>query len=64
MVQSVIRARNLADVHTFVGGHYGPAFVTFFDEQNQNIERGKVKGEKITTSALMINKCASTSSFA
>ncbi|KAI0073543.1 alpha/beta-hydrolase [Panus rudis PR-1116 ss-1] len=37
------------------GGHYGPEFVTFFDQQNALIEQGKVKGEKISVSALMVN---------
>lgn len=39
------------------GGHYGPEFVTFFDQQNRLIDHGAVQGEKITVSALMINKC-------
>ena len=38
------------------GGHYGPAFVTFFDQQNTLIDEGKIQGEKVTVSALMINK--------
>ena len=38
------------------GGHYGPSFVTFFNEQNAKIECGQITGEKITVSALMINK--------
>lgn len=38
------------------GGHYGPEFVTYFDQQNQLIDEGTLKGEKITVSALMINK--------
>ncbi|KAF8899618.1 alpha/beta-hydrolase [Gymnopilus junonius] len=37
------------------GGHYGPAFVTFFDQQNALINEGKLKGELLTVSALMIN---------
>ncbi|THG99697.1 hypothetical protein EW026_g2696 [Hermanssonia centrifuga] len=37
------------------GGHYGPEFVTFFDEQNAQIEKGAIQGEKTTVSALMIN---------
>ncbi|KAI0089549.1 alpha/beta-hydrolase [Irpex rosettiformis] len=37
------------------GGHYGPEFVTFFDEQNAKIDKGELQGEKITVSALMIN---------
>lgn len=38
------------------GGHYGPAFVNFFNQQNVLIESGAIFGEKITVSALMINK--------
>ena len=38
------------------GGHYGPEFVTYFDEQNAKIEDGSLKGELINVSALMINK--------
>ena len=38
------------------GGHYGPEFVTFFNEQNAKIREGKLRGELITVSALMINK--------
>lgn len=45
------------------GGHYGPAFVTFFDQQNTLIKKGKSKGELITVSALMINKCVLVYSF-
>ncbi|KAI0073558.1 alpha/beta-hydrolase [Panus rudis PR-1116 ss-1] len=37
------------------GGHYGPEFVTYFDQQNALIEEGKLRGEKIVVSALMIN---------
>ncbi|KAJ3826667.1 alpha/beta-hydrolase [Lentinula raphanica] len=37
------------------GGHYGPSFVTYFDEQNSLIQSGKLQGETITVSALMIN---------
>lgn len=37
------------------GGHYGPSFVTFFDEQNAKIQSGSLQGELITVSALMIN---------
>jgi len=38
------------------GGHYGPSFVTYFDEQNEKIRRGVLSGEEIVVSALMINK--------
>ena len=41
------------------GGHYGPEFVTFFNEQNAKIKSGSLKGELINVSALMINKYAS-----
>ncbi|THU97491.1 alpha/beta-hydrolase [Dendrothele bispora CBS 962.96] len=37
------------------GGHYGPSFVTFFDEQNAKIQSGEIQGEEINVSALMIN---------
>ena len=38
------------------GGHFGPSFITFFNEQNSRIDAGEITGEKITISALMINK--------
>lgn len=44
------------------GGHYGPEFVTFFDEQNAKIKNHTLEGELINVSALMINKCARPSS--
>ncbi|KAH9912758.1 alpha/beta-hydrolase [Epithele typhae] len=37
------------------GGHYGPEFVEFFDEQNAKIKDGSIQGEEINVSALMIN---------
>lgn len=37
------------------GGHYGPEFVTYFDEQNALIQQGEVKGIQLIVSALMIN---------
>ncbi|KAF9452095.1 alpha/beta-hydrolase [Macrolepiota fuliginosa MF-IS2] len=37
------------------GGHYGPAFVTYFDQQNELIKAGKIQGEEVVVSALMIN---------
>ncbi|KNZ71683.1 Carboxypeptidase S1 [Termitomyces sp. J132] len=37
------------------GGHYGPAFVTYFDQQNALIRSGALTGEEIVVSALMIN---------
>lgn len=38
------------------GGHYGPSFVTYFEEQNALISSGAIKGEPIAVGALMINK--------
>ena len=38
------------------GGHYGPALVTYFDQQNKLIREGELKGEEVVVSALMINK--------
>lgn len=38
------------------GGHYGPALITYFDQQNKLIKEGKLKGEEVVVSALMINK--------
>ncbi|KAF8452620.1 Alpha/Beta hydrolase protein [Boletus edulis BED1] len=37
------------------GGHYGPAFVTYFEEQNALIAKGAIQGEPIVVSAMMIN---------
>ncbi|CDO77360.1 hypothetical protein BN946_scf184787.g9 [Trametes cinnabarina] len=37
------------------GGHWGPGFMTYFDEQNTKIRSGTLKGEQIHISALMIN---------
>ncbi|KAH0831251.1 Alpha/Beta hydrolase protein [Lanmaoa asiatica] len=37
------------------GGHYGPSFVTYFEEQNTLIAGGAIEGEPIFVSALMIN---------
>jgi carboxypeptidase C (cathepsin A) len=38
------------------GGHYGPSFVTYFEEQNALTASGAIEGEPIVVSALMINK--------
>lgn len=61
-----MRRDNLADCssHTcrFIlgtesyGGHYGPEFVTYFDQQNALVRSGKIQGVEIAVSALMINK--------
>ncbi|KAG2146442.1 Alpha/Beta hydrolase protein [Suillus bovinus] len=37
------------------GGHYGPGFVTYFEEQNALIASGKIDAVPIVVSALMIN---------
>ncbi|KAG6852004.1 hypothetical protein C0991_004260, partial [Blastosporella zonata] len=37
------------------GGHYGPSFVTYFDQQNALIQSGALVGEEVVVSALMIN---------
>ncbi|KAG8874818.1 hypothetical protein FRB97_005636 [Tulasnella sp. 331] len=37
------------------GGHYGPEFVSYFDAQNIEIRHGRISGETIIVSALMIN---------
>ncbi|KAJ7826492.1 alpha/beta-hydrolase [Mycena olivaceomarginata] len=37
------------------GGHYGPAFVTYFDQQNDAIAKGTLTGVPIVVSALMVN---------
>jgi hypothetical protein len=43
-------------IHAGFGGHYAPAFVTYFDEQNAKIDAGTLEAERITVSAIMINK--------
>ncbi|KAK1977907.1 serine carboxypeptidase [Colletotrichum cereale] len=37
------------------GGHYGPEFASYFQDQNKAIDGGSVKGEKIKLVALGIN---------
>jgi len=37
------------------GGHYGPAFTTYFDQQNAKIASGAITGVPITVAALLIN---------
>ncbi|RKL05286.1 Carboxypeptidase S1 [Fusarium oxysporum] len=37
------------------GGHYGPEFAFYFEQQNAAIDAGKIKGEKINLVALGIN---------
>ena len=38
------------------GGHYGPGFVTYFDQQNELIADGSISGEPLVVSRLLINK--------
>ncbi|KAG1907466.1 serine carboxypeptidase-domain-containing protein [Suillus fuscotomentosus] len=38
------------------GGHYGPSFVTYFEEQNTLIASGEIDAVPIVVSTLMINK--------
>lgn len=38
------------------GGHYGPAFLTYVNEQNALIDQGQLQGIKIIFNVLMINK--------
>ena len=38
------------------GGHYGPEFVTYFDQQNALIRSRKIQGVEIVVGALIINK--------
>ncbi|EDR04208.1 uncharacterized protein LACBIDRAFT_252730 [Laccaria bicolor S238N-H82] len=38
------------------GGHYGPAFVTYFNKQNALIESWLLQGERVEVSTLIINK--------
>ncbi|RPD60581.1 alpha/beta-hydrolase [Lentinus tigrinus ALCF2SS1-7] len=37
------------------GGHYGPEFVAFFEEQNTKIMNGTLEGQVMNITALMIN---------
>ncbi|KAG1859206.1 Alpha/Beta hydrolase protein [Suillus subluteus] len=38
------------------GGHYGPGFVTYFEERNALIASGEIDSVPVVVSALMINK--------
>ncbi|KAG6329228.1 hypothetical protein ID866_9862 [Astraeus odoratus] len=40
------------------GGHYGPAFVTYFNDQNAKIASGAISGELLFVSALLMNNFA------
>ncbi|KAI6041478.1 Alpha/Beta hydrolase protein [Pisolithus marmoratus] len=48
-------SREFAFATESYGGHYGPAFVTYFDEQNAKIVDGTLDAEPIVVSALLIN---------
>lgn len=52
---SKFQAREFIFATESYGGHYGPSFVTYFDQQNELIRQGELQGEEIVVSALMIN---------
>lgn len=52
---SKFQSRELILATESYGGHYGPALVTYFDQQNKLIREGELKGEEVVVSALMIN---------
>ncbi|KAG8882413.1 hypothetical protein FRB98_003719 [Tulasnella sp. 332] len=52
---STYQSRELVLATESYGGHYGPAFVTYFNSQNALITAGSLSGVKITVTALMIN---------
>ncbi|KAL5497683.1 hypothetical protein ACEPAH_2614 [Sanghuangporus vaninii] len=52
---SKFRSREFFFATESYGGHYGPAFVTFFDQQNELIANGTIEGVPSTVSALLIN---------
>ncbi|KAI6128863.1 alpha beta-hydrolase [Pisolithus croceorrhizus] len=49
------RSRDFVFATESYGGHYGPDFVTYFDEQNAKIADGSLDAEPIVVSALLIN---------
>ncbi|KAF7311281.1 Carboxypeptidase S1 [Mycena kentingensis (nom. inval.)] len=49
------RSREFIFASESYGGHYGPAFVTYFNQQNALIASGALTGVPIVVSALMIN---------
>ncbi|KAJ7766323.1 alpha/beta-hydrolase [Mycena maculata] len=49
------RSREFIFATESYGGHYGPSFVTYFDQQNAAIEAGTITGVPIVVSAMMIN---------
>ncbi|KAJ7650889.1 alpha/beta-hydrolase [Roridomyces roridus] len=52
---SQYRSREFIFATESYGGHYGPSFVTYFDQQNIEIQEGKITGVPIVVSAMMIN---------
>ncbi|KAJ7915164.1 Alpha/Beta hydrolase protein [Mycena leptocephala] len=52
---SSYRSREFIFATESYGGHYGPAFVSYFDQQNAAIKKGTVTGIPIVVSALMVN---------
>ncbi|EJD01971.1 alpha/beta-hydrolase [Fomitiporia mediterranea MF3/22] len=52
---SKFKSREFVFATESYGGHYGPAFVTYFDQQNELIAKGTIEGEPIVVSALLIN---------
>ncbi|KAK7042570.1 Alpha/Beta hydrolase protein [Favolaschia claudopus] len=52
---SAYRSREFIFATESYGGHYGPAFVTYFDQQNEAIAKGEIKGVPIVVSALLVN---------
>ncbi|PFH51148.1 hypothetical protein AMATHDRAFT_143154 [Amanita thiersii Skay4041] len=52
---SKFQSRELILATESYGGHYGPAFVTYFDQQNALIQSGQIQGEQVVVSRLMIN---------
>ncbi|KAG9031380.1 hypothetical protein FRB95_002811 [Tulasnella sp. JGI-2019a] len=52
---STYQTRELIIATESYGGHYGPAFVSYFNSQNTLITAGSLSGVKITVTALMIN---------
>ncbi|KAG5724618.1 hypothetical protein E4T56_gene15587, partial [Termitomyces sp. T112] len=53
---SAYKSREFIFATESYGGHYGPSFVTYFDQQNTLIHDGLLVGEPVVVSALMINK--------
>ncbi|ESK90545.1 carboxypeptidase s1 [Moniliophthora roreri MCA 2997] len=52
---SKFQAREFLFTTESYGGHYGPSFVTYFNEQNKKIRSGEIEGEQINVTAMMIN---------